>query len=161
MSSHKKHHNHSCCHASHNCVPDKVKDLLEDGEYISFQGTYDTALRDVSGNISTLPCIIDRNLGGYNIRPAQWYYIKDVQKPTIKFLYENYTITSLDASLNEKVGQISFNGIYKETGSGGITTAGTVQKFTILGADGIYKKVKYVIIDFTNPIRKLFFIKEK
>jgi hypothetical protein len=135
-------------------------DTLETNEKILFTGLYDTKLRNVQNNISTLPCEISINKHGYNIRSSQWNYVNDKANPNNKFLLETYTLSSFDKK-NNKIGQINWSGFYPDaTSQGGITTNG-IQNFVVLGSDGIYKKVKKVIIDFSDTIRKLYFIKIK
>ena len=118
-------------------ISNEVNNLLNKCEYILFTGTYNTINRKVEGNISTLPCEIYINPGGYNIRTAQWYYVNDKTKPNIQFLQESYTIASYDSVLIKKKGEITFNGLYPNQGIGGITTP-SIQTFVVLGVDGIY-----------------------
>ncbi len=142
------------------CVPKDLRPYISCDEYIAFTGLYDTNYRNVQGNISTLPCEIYINPGGYNIRTAQWYYVNDKTKPNIQFLQESYTISSYDSILVKKKGEITFNGLYANQGTGGITTP-SIQTFVVLGGDGIYENIMKVVIDFTDPVRKMYFIKEK
>ena len=129
-------------------------------EKILFTGTYDTANRVVTNNISTLTVNISKNPGGYNIRPAQWYYVNTLDGP--KFLYENYTISSCKTNdLKKSIGEIHWQGLYPDQSSeGGITTNG-IQRFIVEGKSGIYKCVCSVVIDFSNSIRKIYFIGKK
>lgn len=135
--------------------------FLKKNEKILFMGSYDTINRNVQGNISTLPVIVDANPGGYNIRPAQWYYINEKDDP-IKWLYENYTISSYkDKSRKEKVGEIHWQGLYPDTSSqGGITTK-KIERFIVEGKSGIYCNVCSIVIDFENPVRLIYFIGKK
>ena len=133
--------------------------FLNNGEKILFTGTYDTANRVVTNNISTLTVNVETNPDGYNIRPAQWYYVNTINGP--KFLYENYTISSYKNDLKEKVGEIHWQGLYPDqTSSGGITTNG-IQRFIVEGKSGIYRCVCSVVIDFSSSIRKIYFIGKK
>ncbi len=143
-------------------ITNEVSNLLNKCEYVLFTGKYNTINRNVEGNISTLPCEISINPNGYNIRPAQWNYVSDKNRPNIKFLYESYTISSYsDYNLENKIGEITWNGLYPDTGSGGITTT-SIKPFVVLGKSGIYKCVNKVIIDFTNGTERImYFIGKK
>jgi hypothetical protein len=138
-------------------IPNEIIAFLHKNEVLLFLGSYDTINRNVVGNISTLPCDISINKDGYNIRPAQYYYVSDKNRPTIKFLYETYTISSYkDNNLEKKIGEITWNGLYPDNGSEGITTS-SIQPFVVLGKSGIYKCVTKVIIDFRKGTERIIY----
>jgi hypothetical protein len=138
-------------------IPRKQESLIKLNECVLFTGSYNTINRNVVGNISTLPCNISINRNGYNIRPAQYYYVNDKDRPNIKFLYETYTISSYNNfDLENKIGEITWNGLYKDTGSDGITSS-SIQSFVVLGKSGIFKSVIKVIIDFTNATERIIY----
>ena len=65
--------------------------------------------------------------------------------------YEVYTwITYNDSSLTKKLGEITYNSLYPDSGSGTISQP-SIQTMTVLGANGIYSGVTSVIMDFTAP----------
>ncbi len=141
-------------------ISNEIKALLASNEYVSFTGFYDTAFRNVQGNISTLPCTVSKNSNGYNIRTAQWNYVNDLTQNNLQFIQENYIISSYDSTINKKNGSITFNGLYPENSNTGITKP-SIQRFTILGTSGIYDGVIGIIIDFNSPVRQVYFIKSK
>ncbi len=135
------------------------KKLLDSGEKIIYYGLYDTANRNVQNNFSTLPFTIDINPDGQNVRTAQWYYLNEKSKPDVNFIYETYIFSSFGVC-GKQIGSITINGFYPDTGSNGITQT-PIQKFTVLGVSGIYAKVTAVIIDFSSPVRHMYFITKK
>ena len=138
-------------------IPKEIKTFLRKNEYILFLGSYDTKNRNVVENISTLPCNISINKDGYNIRPSQYYYVSDKNTPNVKFLYETYTISSYkNQNLGKKIGEITWNGLYPDNGSGGITSS-SIQSFVVLGKSGIYKCVTKVIIDFRKGTERIIY----
>lgn len=131
--------------------------FLKCNETILFKGTYDTANRNLIANISTLPCNIDANPNGFNIRTAQFYYVYEKDSPE-RFLLETYDLSSYKNDMVTKIGEIVWNGLYQQSeGQEGITSAG-IQRFIVFGKSGIYKNVTSIVIDFTNPIRTIYFL---
>ena len=131
--------------------------FLRCNEVILFTGTYDTANRNVTANISTLPCNIEANPEGFNIRTAQYYYTNE-KGSSEQFLLETYDLSSYKSDLKTKVGEIVWNGLYPDPSSQqGITTGG-IQRFVVFGKSGIYKNVITVVIDFKSPIRTIYFL---
>lgn len=142
------------------CIPNELKPYISCDEYISFTGIYDKNYSNIQGNINTIPCEIYTNPGGYNIMTVEFYQVNDKTKPNIQFYQETYTIASYDVVLVKKRGGITFNGLYPNQGTGGFTSA-SIQSFVVLGGDGLYENIVKVVIDFTEPVRKMYFIKEK
>ncbi len=135
------------------------KKLLDSGEKIIYTGSYDTSNRNVQNNFSTLPFDVELNPDGYNVRTVQWYYLNDKTNPEITLIYETYIFSSF-GSFGKQLGSITINGFYPDSGSNGITIS-SIHKFTVLGVSGIYIKVTGVIIDFSSPVRKIYFIQKK
>ena len=74
-----------------------------------------------------------------------------ITSPNNSLFYEVYTwITYNDSSLTIKLGEITYNSLYPDSGSG-TTSEPSIQTMTVLGADGIYTGVKSVVMDFTAP----------
>jgi len=84
-----------------------------------------------------------------------------VTVPDKPLLYELYTWTTYtDESLKTKIGEISYNALYPDNGSGFITDKG-IQEFNVLSSCGIYHYVNKVVMDFTTPpIRTISFINQ-
>ncbi len=135
------------------------KKLLDKGEKIMYEGNYNTADRNVQNNFSTMPFQIDVNQDGINIRTVQWYYLNEKTKPQNNLLYETYILSSF-GKCGKQIGSITFNGFYPDNSTNGITLT-KIFKFTVLGTSGIYQRIISVIIDFTNPVRKLYFVTKK
>jgi len=157
--------NKCSCNTKKNCIPLEIQQFISCGEKILFEGYYDNALSNNQNNLSTIPCDISANKCGYNVEVIQYYYVNDTNQSNLRLLYETYTLSSYNKMCNnvltnKKTGQITWNGFYPDAGTGGNTTA-TIQQFVVLGGDGIYSKVKKVIIDFRNTIRKIYFVGKK
>lgn len=142
------------------CVPSELRPYIGCDEYISFTGLFDTNYGNIQGNINTIPIEIYKNPGGNNIMTIVFYQVTEKTKPNVQFYQETYTIASYDAVLIKKKGGITFSGLYPNQGSGGVTTA-SIQSFIVLGGEGLYEGIVKVVIDFTEPVRKMYFIKEK
>jgi hypothetical protein len=84
-----------------------------------------------------------------------------VTAPDAPLFYELYTwATYEDATFKKKLGEISYNCLYPDTGSGTVS-APSIQQMVVLGAQGIYAGVNKIIMDFTTPpIRTIKFIYE-
>jgi len=138
-----------------------IKRLLSKCEHVSFKGTYDVATRNSEndGRTSTTPAYVSKNKKGFNLRIVRSDYVTEKGK-TDKYLNETYTLTSYDEDRKCKKGEIVWEGTYPDIGSSGISSS-SVQRFNVLGGSGIYKDVCAVIIDFSNPIRKIYFIKHE
>ena len=78
--------------------------------------------------------------------------------PNKDMLYESYTLSSFtDNTLENKLGEITFNCFYKDNGIGTISGE-SIQTMNVLGSNGIYGNINQVIVDFTSPpIRTLKF----
>ena len=81
-----------------------------------------------------------------------------VTVPDKNLVYETYTCATYeDDTLQVKLGEITYNSLYPDNGSGVISDK-SIQDMTVLGADGIYDGVKVVTMDFTqSPIRIIQF----
>ena len=74
-----------------------------------------------------------------------------ITAPDLDLLYETYIwVTYEDSTLQVKLGEITYDCLYPDSGSGNISSP-SIQNMTVLGADGIYAGVKVVIMDFTQP----------
>lgn len=73
-----------------------------------------------------------------------------ITAPDYNLFYETYTwATYEDSTLQVKLGEITYNSLYPDSGSGSVSSA-SIQDMTVLGADGIYKGVKVVTMDFMD-----------
>lgn len=135
------------------------KKLLDSGEKIIYYGTYDISSRNDQNNFSTMSFTIDINPDGINLETTQWYYLNEKSNPDVNLIYETYIFSSFGIC-GKQIGSITINGFYPDTGSNGITQT-PIQKFTVLGVSGIYAKVSSVVIDFSSPVRHLYFITKK
>jgi len=141
-----------------------IKKYLACDETVDSIGYYDIQDENIENNTSTNHCEFIKNKNGSNILALKSKYVKD--KLENNFLNEMYNITSYssDCECNKgfkKInGMISFNGLYYDESEEGMTKSDIV-KFPVVSANGIYKGLTSVIIDFTSNIRKMYFIKEK
>ncbi len=137
--------------------PEDINKYLNYREKVYYTGNYDITAATTSGDTNTVPCNISRNINGYNLCPIRFAYVKDVFKPDWTFLWEQYSITSWDFSLLYKIGQIDFSGTYLDSGSLGVTTE-SIQVFAVGAANGIYKNIHKIIIDFRAAVRNIYFV---
>ena len=112
----------------------------------------------LSGFVS-LPGFIDKYPNSLTVVTIEQKRIAPV--PTAPFnplFYEFYTwATYNDSTFSIKLGEISYNCLYPDN-SFGITSSPSIQKMTVVGADGIYSNINQVIMDFrTPPIRTVQF----
>ena len=74
-----------------------------------------------------------------------------ITAPDYDLFYEEYTwVTYEDSTLQVKLGEITYNCLYPDSGSANISGP-SIQDMTVLGADGIYAGIKVVTMDFTQP----------
>ncbi len=135
------------------------KKLLDKGEKIMYEGFYNIVERTIENNFSTMLFQIDVNPDGNNIQTVQWYYLGEKSISEDNLLYETYILSSFGKN-GKQIGSITFNGFYPDKGSDGITKT-LIYKFTVLGTSGIYQRITSVIVDFTDHIRKLYFVTKK
>jgi hypothetical protein len=144
----------------------KLYDYLTGCETILFEGSYN--LEDITYNNATLvtiPYEISINKCGSNIGVTESIYVKDKTQNNLQLLYETYTLSSYKKEYSQsvydnKIGEITWNGFYPNSGTNTDTTS-SFQQFVVLGGSGIYTKVKKIVIDFRNSIRKIYFIGKK
>jgi hypothetical protein len=137
-----------------------VNALLSSKDTVLFTGSYNINEENAQGIVVTFPCGISINESGSNILSAESQSVNKKGEPKQKYLYETYTVASYDKH-NKKIGQITWNGLYQDVDSKGNTTSNSVEKFALTSSDGIYKKVKSVIIKFNYPSRKIYFVGTK
>ena len=130
--------------------------FLKEGESILFKGTYNVNDFNVSGNINTISVTIDKIPTSFNIMVAQ-STPTNIKNSKDIYLLENYTLSSYKSNNSKKLGEITWNGLYANGQSSNITTP-SIQKFVVLGSNGIFKNVTAVFIDFNNPIRIIYFV---
>ena len=137
-------------------IPKAVKNLLQCDQKVVFKGSYDLANIVVKGNSAAIDANICENKHGYNIFGVVFNYVQTAQLGAPVFISESYNLSSYTEDLTEQKGIITFTNLYNDSGSGGISKA-SIHSFNVLGSNGIYKGIKNVIIDFTNPVRQLYF----
>ena len=77
--------------------------------------------------------------------------VNTVSLQDVNLYYECYTwVTYTDNTLSVKLGQITYDALYPDSGTGSFTLP-SIQNMTVLGASGIYANVNEVIMDFTQP----------
>lgn len=130
--------------------------FLKEGEIVLFTGNYNLSNGNVSGNLDTLSVTIDKIPNSFNILVAQSNAV-NLKNSTNIYLLENYTLSSYKSNNSKKIGQISWNGLYPN-GQTIFTTLPSIQKFIVLGNNGIFKNVTSVVIDFNNPDRVIYFV---
>ena len=144
----------------------KIYEYLTEYEKILFEGSYN--LGDITYNSATLvtiPYEISINKCGSNIGVTESNYVKDKTENNLQLLYETYTLSSYKKECNQsvynnKIGGITWNGFYPNSGTNTDTTS-SFQTFVVLGGSGIYSKVTKIVIDFRNSVRKVYFIGKK
>jgi hypothetical protein len=140
----------------------KVKDLLGTDDEVLFTGSYNINDENDQGTLATFNFNVSVNENGDNILSAESQSVNKKGEPKQKYLCETYTVSSYDnKNKQKKLGQITWNGLYKDNSSQGNTTSNSIEKFALTSSNGMYKKVKSVIIKFTYPMRKIYFIGNK
>ena len=119
----------------------------------------DISSTDPVSRFTSLPAFIDKYPDSLTV--VTFESIRTIPVATAQFiplLYEFYTwATYNDDKFTIELGQISYNCLYPDTGSG-ITSSPSIQKMSVVGADGIYSCINQVIMDFpTPPIRTIKF----
>jgi hypothetical protein len=129
-----------------------------------FTGYYNTAFIEqnpVNGLLS-LPAFLDKYPNALTIlEVSSNRLLPVVTAPNTPLFYENFTwATYEDATFKNKLGEMTYDCLYPDTGSG-IISAPSIQQMVVLGAQGIYAGVNKIIMDFTTPpIRTIKFIYE-
>jgi hypothetical protein len=105
-----------------------------------------------SNNYTIIPAFIQEYPNNTTIMSGSSYRMPPcVTAPDFDLFYETYTwVTYEDSTLKVKLGEITYDALYPDSGSGNIS-APSIQDMTVLGADGIYAGVKIVTMDFTQP----------
>lgn len=134
--------------------------LLSSKEKVLFTGSYNINDENAQGIVDTFSCKISFNEKGDNILSAESQSVNKKGEPKQNYLYETYTVSSYD-KIKNKLGQITWNGLYKNNASQGNITSNSTEKFALTSSDGAFKKVTSVIIKFTYPKRKIYFVGNK
>jgi len=147
---------------------------LIDSKAYKFTGSYDLTnlSKNPNKNSAALTIEIDKNPNNYNLLVDRFFYHNEFNNPNdnikkIMELGELYNITSFSQPANsinldsEIIGYIVFAGLYPDTYNQdpqpGITSGKKLIKFGASNTFGIYEDIKYVIIDFREPTRKVYF----
>lgn len=93
----------------------------------------------------------------YSIMDVPFTLYNSGEENSVNFLSETYNLTTYTKDLKKQLGYISFFNNYVNDGE---ITHPSVVKFKILCKEGIYRHVDYVVIDFSKPVRKMFFVKK-
>ena len=118
-----------------------------------YTGYYDVKnFVDQSNNYTSAPMYLSEYPNATNILCANTNRMTNIITiPNKQMLYKSYTISSFtDNTLGNKLGEITFNCFYPDTGSETISGK-SIQKMNVLGSNGIYSNINEVIIDFTTP----------
>ncbi len=144
-------------------------DYIDGDEEVLYNGTYSLATEIVSSDnshISYFNFDLSENAlipnTTYNVITATWNYVDLDNTDTTHFLQETYVISSYsDTNYTNKLGSITFNGLYKNNNVDNGNTSETIEKYEVLGTNGIYKNVSSVIIDFTDPPTRTIYLLKK
>ncbi len=141
-------------------------DYIDDDEEVLYNGNYSLASEIISSDnlhISYFNFNLDISQNTYNVITATWNYVDLDNTNTTHFLQETYVISSYsDNNYTNKLGSITFSGLYKNNNVDNGNTSATIEKFEVLGTNGIYSNISSVIIDFTNaPNRNIYLLKKK
>jgi hypothetical protein len=139
-------------------IPARVKELMSCSDKVLFTGTYD--INELGyGDGQTLPVNLQVLPNSVNILNVPFELFEAFPDNSEKFLTETYNLTSWSTNLKEQFGFISFKNSFPSSGQ---VLAPVVIQLAVSGKFGIFRKVDKVIIDYTNPIRVIYFLmKEK
>jgi len=140
--------------------PIEIKKLLSQNDHICFTGSYNVEDETIYYNFrsTTAKCNISKNPNNYNLFTSRWFYYLEKSVPNDAFLAESYIISSFDPSKNV-IGTISLVGLYLNSVNNGGLTDNKILSLGVASANGIFKNVTDVIIDFRNSTRNMYFIK--
>jgi hypothetical protein len=140
-------------------VPDAVSALIGNARLL-FTATYN--VEDFGTDPINENCV-SVNIG---ILPTNQYtalYVENLPFQTNslgsrRFIYENYNFTTWTSDFIKQYGFINMSNAYPNDTT--ITNLDVV-RFAVNGKNGIYKCVTDVVIDYTNPIRVVYFFQKK
>lgn len=129
---------------------------------LQFTGYYtrNFIVTNLTNGLSTVPAFLDKYPNATTLVVIESNRVDPmITAPNYPMFYEMYTwSTYSDDTLTTKLGEITYNSFYPDSGSGTITEP-SIQTMTVLGADGIYENINQVVMDFTAaPIRIIGFI---
>lgn len=113
--------------------------LLSSKEKVLFTGSYNINDENAQGIVDTFSCKISLNEKGDNILSAESQSVNKKGEPKQSYLYETYTVSSYD-KIKNKLGQITWNGLYGDNRSQGNITSNSTEKFALISSDGAFKK---------------------
>jgi hypothetical protein len=125
-----------------------------------YTGYYDrTNFVDQANHYRTTPLFLEEYPNATNILCVNSNRMTNIITiPDKQMFYESYTLSSYtDNTLENKLGEITFNCFYSDNGVGTLSGI-SIQTMDVLGSSGIFKNINQVVVDFTKPpIRTLKF----
>ena len=150
--------NKNCCPCAP--IPERVRKLMSCSDKLLFTGTYDrTTFYNNNDdttlvNLSVLP-------NSVNILNIPFAIFPTFPNSSEILITETYNITSWNRDLNQQYGYISFTNTYPtDTDSDGFTKQ-IVLQLAVAAKFGNFRSVDKVIIDYTNPVRVIYFLKKE
>lgn len=148
---------------------DQIEKLLNCAEYILFTGEYNISERGSSIQKSTgsfVPASINlcELKNSYNIIANEYFNGSSNLINSPEFISETYNLVSYQpdplysSGFGKKYGLLVWTGTYPNAKTPNENTLPSVHSFDVTTQSGIYSDVKKVIIDFRDPIRKMYFI---
>jgi hypothetical protein len=140
-------------------VPD-IK--LKCDEYIKYTATYgkeDIRLQPGSNDVfGYLSIVVHLSVNTENVNVFNVSYFNSDTDTSSSLIVSTYNANLL--SLDEKnlsIGTLELSNTGVGGGSGGISPP-AIQEYTVLGGNGIYKKITRVVADFRQDIRVFYFL---
>ncbi len=117
-----------------------VYEYINTREYIMFEGAFEKSDLE-SGDKTRSPCYLFNKMLDCFI---------DLKKDSNKY---NYSIEVFCFEYKQYFGKIEFSGIYQD-----FNPCVNIQEFYVDSSTGMFLNLEKVIIDYRNPIAKLYFI---
>jgi hypothetical protein len=155
--------------SKHHCIPKTpipqgVSDLVGSNHELLFTASYNSnefGSDPASGSYFTVPLNVSVLPNSYSLAyiPSP-FVLQQAQKPpnSPTFLPETYNFTTWSSDLKQQLGFIQSTNLYPN-GNDFYTTLTYVQ-FAVAAKNGIYKCVSTVVIDYTQPVRVIYFFKK-
>ncbi len=151
----------------------QIENLLKKNDKILSVVNYDVAnftpdvvmATDPSGNTMAAYGYVPATFIGEHCIGPTFNYIYNMYQigniPNLDSITERYILTTYDQNQTKMLGEVEWIANYiTATSTGGVTDV-TVQEFMVTANQGLYSQVTKVIIDFTDPVRKVYLIGNK
>ena len=100
---------------------------------------------------------LHHDVKNYSIMNVPFTVYSSGEENSVNFLSETYNLTTYTKDLKKQLGYVSFFNNYVNDGE---ITSPSVIKYKVFCKEGIYRHVDYVVIDFSETVRRMYFVKK-